>query len=81
MKKQLQKMCEEKHISLNLAGVNYRYIYNPLKGEVYTEEFPDIPVERVYIACGHYITHDQLRGIIEEKLGMPTFKALSSLFS
>jgi len=80
MKKNLQKVCEEKHIRLNLAGKDYRYVYNPLKGEVYTEEFPGIPIERVFIACGHYLTHDQLRGVIEEKLGIPPFKALASLF-
>lgn len=59
---------DKKYISLDLAGERYDYIYNTKTREVCTQDFPDIPVVRVFLGCSHSITHDTLRQIIEDKL-------------
>ena len=57
-----------KFISLNLAGERYDYIYNPKAREVYTQLFPNVPVVRVNLGCGHSINHSTLLSIVEDKL-------------
>ena len=69
---------DKNFISLNLAGEKYDYIYYPKTRTVCTQMFPDIPVVRVFVGCGHSITHDTLRNIIEEK--QKTFEMLADLF-
>lgn len=70
---------DKNFISLNLAGQRYDYIYYPKARTVCTPEFPDVPVVRVFLGCGHSITHDTLRDIIEER--QKTLEDLAELFS
>lgn len=70
MKKKEKLVSVEKLVSLNIAGRPHRYIYNQEKDEVYTEEFPGIPVESVNVCFGK-LKHDTLRDIIRVKLGLP----------
>lgn len=59
---------DKKYISINLAGDIYDYVYYPSTREVCTQDFPDVPVVRVILGCGHIINHDVLRQIVENKL-------------
>jgi len=68
----------KKYISINLAGDRYDYIYYPKTREVCTQLFPDVPVVRIYVGCGHSISHDTLREIVEDKL--KSYEMLSELF-
>ena len=59
---------DKKYITLNLAGEKYDYVYYPKSREVCTQEFPDVPVVRVFLGCGHSLTHKVLVNIVEDKL-------------
>lgn len=59
---------DKKYISISLAGDIYDYVYYPKTREVCTQDFPDVPVVRVNLICGHSINHDELREIVENKL-------------
>ena len=69
------------YIRLYMSGDFYDYGYNPLTREVFTLEFPTIPVEQVVLRCGRIIKHDMLRDTIEEKLGLKSFSQLADSFS
>lgn len=65
-------------VSLSLAGERYDYLYCPKTKTVCTSDFPDVPVVRVRLGCGHSIDHDTLLKIIEEK--QKTLQLLADLF-
>lgn len=77
--KKIDELKVKRTVRLNLAGQYFTYIYSPLTGEVCTPEFPDIPIEKVFVTCGHYLTHDTIRKIIEEKLGLPSYEVLKDI--
>lgn len=79
MKKKIEEFQVKRTVKLFIAGHNYTYVYNSLTGEVCTPEFPDIPIEKIYICEGHFLTHDSVRQIIEEKLNLPPFEVLKDL--
>jgi len=68
-----------RYISLSLAGDLYDYVYDMEKKEVYTEDFPDIPIEKVRLVCGHTLTHDEIRTLIENRI--KAYELLNSSFS
>lgn len=57
-----------KYISLTLGGERYDYIYDMGKDEVYTQDFPGIPVETFRLSCGMIIHPHILKQIVMEKL-------------
>ena len=58
---------DKRYISLFLAGEKYDYIYYKKDRTVCTQDFPDVPVVRVSLGCGHSIDHDTIRNIIEDR--------------
>lgn len=71
---------KNRFITLQFSGVPYDYLYNTEKGEVYTYHFPGIPIISVITPCNTKLTHDQVRAIIEVKLGIQPFKSMDELF-
>lgn len=65
---------------LVIAGEEYAYAYNPLTDEVYTAEFPGIPVYKLYSRCGHVLDHNTIRTIVKGKLGIPSHCELEASF-
>ena len=59
---------DKRYISLNLGGDVYDYVYYPKTRQVCTQIFPDVPVVRVNINCGHSIDHDTLCKVIENQI-------------
>ena len=66
---------------LVLAGEEYAYAYNPLTDEVCTAEFPDVPIHKLYMACGHVLHHDDIRMLVKAKLGILSHCELQASFS
>jgi len=54
-------------IRLTLGGEIYDYVYNSKTRTVCTQLFPDVPVFRVFMGCGHSIGHDTLLELIEKQ--------------
>jgi len=69
---------DKRYIRLNLGNDHYDYFYYPKTKTVCTTFFPDIPVYRVFLGCGHFIGHDTLVEIIEEK--QKVLEELANLF-
>lgn len=65
---------------LLIAGEEYAYAYNPLTDEVYTAEFPGIPVYKLYTRCGRVLDHDTIRTIVKDKLGVVSHCELEASF-
>lgn len=59
-----------KYCSLNLSDARYDYCYDSATDEVSTQLFPGIPIHKVILNCGYYLTHDQVKKIIKYKLGI-----------
>jgi len=59
-----------KYISLELGGARYDYIYDVDKNDVYTQDFPGIPVQKFHMSCGLMMDPGTLKEIISYKLGM-----------
>ena len=59
-----------KYCSLHLGGDRLDYCYDDTSGEVSTQLFPGIPIHKVTLGCGMYVTHDDIKIIIEHKLGI-----------
>jgi hypothetical protein len=59
---------DKRYISLAFAGEVYDYIYYPKTREVCTQIFPNVPVVRVNLGCGHSIDHDTLCKIVENQI-------------
>jgi hypothetical protein len=59
-----------KYVSVELGGVRYDYIYDVHKNDVYTQDFPGIPVQKFHMSCGLLMDPDTLKEIIAYKLGM-----------
>ena len=66
---------------LVLAGEEYAYAYDAATDTVYTAEFPDTPVHRLYTKCGHVMHHDDLRMLVKCKLGILSHCELEAAFS
>jgi len=66
---------------LVLAGQEYAYAYNALTDEVYTAEFPGIPVHKLYTACGHVLDHHHIRMLVKQQLCIPSHCELEASFS
>lgn len=69
---------DKSFVTLNLGGQKYDYIYYPKTRTVCTPEFPDIPIEKVYLKCAHSLKHDTVRDIIEER--QKVLEKLAQLF-
>ena len=69
-----------KYCSLNLGGDRLDYCYDATNGEVSTQLFPGIPIHRVTLGCGMYVTHDDIRTIVEYKLGIASNLQSEKLF-
>lgn len=65
---------------LVLAGEEYAYAYNPLTDELYTAEFPGIPVYKLYTRCGHVLDHNTVRAMVKHKLGVTSHCELEASF-
>lgn len=65
---------------LLVAGEEYAYAYNPLTDEVYTAEFPGIPVYKLYSRCGHVLNHHHIRMLVKQKLRIPSHCELEASF-
>jgi hypothetical protein len=59
-----------KYVSVELGGTRYDYIYDVHKNDVYTQDFPGIPVQKFHMSCGLLMDPDTLKEIIAYKLGM-----------
>lgn len=59
-----------KYCSLNIGADRFDYCYDAAKGEVSTQLFPGIPIHKVNLGCGMHATHDDVKTIIEYKLGI-----------
>ena len=55
-------------IQLNLAGERVSFLYNRDSKEVYNPLFPGIAIYKYPTNCGHILSHDQLREIVEGKI-------------
>ena len=66
---------------LVLAGEEYAYAYDALTDTVRTAEFPDIPMHKLYTACGHVLHHDDIRIMVKAKLGIVSHGELECSFS
>lgn len=69
-----------KYCSLNLGGDRLDYCYNSATGEVSTQLFPGIPIHKVTLGCGFYATHDDIKTIVEYKLGIASNLQSERLF-
>lgn len=69
---------DKKYISLILGPDRYDYVYYPKTREVCTQMFPDVPVHKVYLGCGHSVDQNMLRDIVESKL--KSYKMLADSF-
>jgi hypothetical protein len=69
------------YVILVLSGQEYAYAYNALTDEVYTAEFPGIPVHKLYTACGHVLDHHHIRMLVKQKLCIPSHCELEASFS
>jgi hypothetical protein len=69
-----------KYCSLHLGGERLDYCYDTAKGEVSTQLFPGIPIHKVTLGCGMYVTHDDIRTIVECKLGIASNLQSEKLF-
>ena len=69
-----------KYCSLNLGGERLDYCYDAANGEVSTQLFPGIPIHKVTLGCGMYVTHDDIRTIVEYKLGIASNLQSEKLF-
>ena len=57
-----------KYISLSLSGERYDYIYDMGNDEIYTQDFPGVPVEKFRLNCGMIMQPNILKQIVMEKL-------------
>jgi len=55
-------------VMLNLAGERVTLLYNRNSKEVYNPLFPGIAIYKYPTNCGHILSHDQLREIVENKI-------------
>jgi hypothetical protein len=69
-----------KYCSLNLGGDRLDYCYDSTSGEVSTQLFPGIPIHKVTLGCGMYVTHDDIKTIVEYKLGIASNLQSERLF-
>ena len=69
-----------KYCSLHLGGDRLDYCYDAASGEVSTQLFPGIPIHRVTFGSSIYATHDDIRTIIEHKLGIASNLQSEKLF-
>ena len=58
----------KRYISLYLSGERFDYIYYPETRMVATQDFPDIPIVKVFSPCRKIFSHDTIRDTIEYKL-------------
>jgi len=65
-------------VTLNLAGQKYDYIYDREAKKIFTVHFPDVPVVRVHLGCGHSVDHNTLLKIIEDR--QKSLEMLAELF-
>jgi hypothetical protein len=63
-----------KYCSLHIGADTYHYILNTDTDTVYTQDFPDIAIEKFRTACGLLVTPQTIALIIREKLGLPLSK-------
>lgn len=59
-----------KYCSLSLGGDRLDYCYDATNGEVSPQLFPGIPIHKVTLGCGMCVSHDDIKTIIEYKLGI-----------
>jgi len=57
----------KRYISLYLAGERFDYVYYPQTRMVATQDFPDIPIVKVFTPCRKILSHDNIRDTIEYK--------------
>ena len=69
------------YVILLFAGEEYAYAYNALTDQVYTAEFPDVPIHKLYTRCGMILNHACIRTIVKAKLGIASHDALQASFS
>ena len=69
-----------KYCSLHLGGERLDYCYDHTNGEVSTQLFPGIPIHKVALGCGMYVTHDDIKTIVEYKLGIASNLQFEKLF-
>ena len=69
-----------KYCSLDMGGDRFDYCYDSTSGAVSTQLFPGIPIHRVTLGCGLRASHDDIRTIVEYKLGIASNMQFEKLF-